>query len=242
MMLALLLPFSEFKADLFVWFSSILDHLGTIATGGVLVVMLQLAEKRWPKRFHWPVSWRIFLTFFVFAVFQSWQVEYRSRVGRERDLTESHFQLETTRSALSSDCARKDGAVQSLQQQNRDQQSTINGCLSQAMKLLTPEQRHITALIWDEGDGSIEYLLLTNTPAPMQIQVRCDFDLQNVRIHPVNRLGLMIGTPSPIRSSSRAYNVGYPGVWSPTSPARVQVFYNREQRRDAFTSCSFEYQ
>lgn len=69
---------------------------------------------------------------------------------------------------LTTECAVKDGVNQTLQGQNRDQQSTINGCLSQAIKLLTPEALKITAIGFDVTEDakatikSARTLLITN--------------------------------------------------------------------------------
>jgi hypothetical protein len=62
--------------------------------------------------------------------------------------------LEDQAIATEKQCAIKDGVNQTLQKQNRDQQSTINGCLSQAMKLLTPEQLKVTAVFFDADNSN----------------------------------------------------------------------------------------
>lgn len=155
---------SQFKTDLLVWLSATLEHLGVIGTGGIVVLLIQIAEKKWPHIFNWQTSRRVFLAFVMFAVFQSWESEYLSRIGREKDLIKARaeddgikrqnlaqvqslrFQNESSSSMLRADCAVKDGINQTLQQQNRDEQVLIAGCQSQALKLLVPEELKVTVM------------------------------------------------------------------------------------------------
>lgn len=88
------MPLTELKTELLVWISSILDHLGVIGTGGFLVLLIQIMEKKWPHVFNWKTSRRVFLAFTLFAIFQSWQSEYKSHQGRNFDLIEAHHQID----------------------------------------------------------------------------------------------------------------------------------------------------
>ena len=87
------------------------------------------------------------------------------------------FQQEITK--CRQDVAFRDGTNQTLQNQNRDQQTTINGCLTQAMKLLIPEPRKLTVLWLDEETKDsfkeTRYVLLTTRPVtPVQMAVVCN--------------------------------------------------------------------
>ena len=69
---------SNFKTLLLVWISSILDHWGSVGTGGIIVLLIQACKDKWPKFANWQVSRRVLAAFLVFAMFQSWEFEYLS--------------------------------------------------------------------------------------------------------------------------------------------------------------------
>ncbi len=41
----------SFKTLVVVWISSILDHYGVLGTGGLLVLLIQMAKEKWPTIF-----------------------------------------------------------------------------------------------------------------------------------------------------------------------------------------------
>ena len=83
---------AESWAELLEWLGGIESHVVPLLTGGALMAGYILATWKWPnfKRWHVIGKW-LAVCFFVFALFQSWQVEHRSKVAREAEL---HHSLE----------------------------------------------------------------------------------------------------------------------------------------------------
>jgi hypothetical protein len=96
---------------------------------------------------------------------------------QKQDFTNQIETLKTQTANLGQQCAVKDGVNQTLQTQNRDQQSTIDGCLSQAMKLLTPEELKVTPIFSDADNSNaairtVRWILLVKkvvTPVRMVV-------------------------------------------------------------------------
>jgi hypothetical protein len=94
--------------------------------------------------------------------------------------------LNSTITGLRTDVAVRYGVNRTIEKQNGDQQSTINGCLSQAMKLLTPEPLKITShelrglLPQSPQPGYkfvISYVVMTNKIiTPVRLLVTCEAD------------------------------------------------------------------
>ena len=195
---------------------------------------------------------------FLFAVFQSWESEHRSRLGRERELTASNKRIDdltrdlstedrraTDRCGKEMDSVRREAAVkdaisQTLQKQNRDQQSTINGCLSQAMKLLTPEPPKTTILPIDVADNrdpalkSTRFILLTNkTITPVRVVISCDAYIERVSLLPIGSAVLGGGGT---RFSDRIFqSMIQSPAWTPSQPILATVEHHKEDS----PKCSF---
>jgi hypothetical protein len=126
-------------------------------------------------------------------------------IGAERQVLATQIEsLRAQRITLEQQCAVKDGIAQTLQNQNRDQQSTINDCLSQAMKLLTPEAFRQTILYLDDlhpGPQSAamktaRFLILTNkTITPLRMAIGCDSSVAELNAWIVGS-GILGGGPS----------------------------------------------
>lgn len=239
--------FGEFKTDLLVWISSILDHWGALATGGVIVGILQLLKDRYPQYFSWSSAWKVAAVFLTFSVFQSWQQEYKSKLGREKDLLASNHVDDSLRQEfryqsqkLSDKCEAKDSVNLTLQAQNRGQQATINGCLSQAMKLLSPEPLKITPLVFDNDVNDpnlkkVRWLVLTNRiVTPVQMNVACDQDVERGASVWIVGAGILGGGVDRIAPRVLGVNIATP-AWSPISPLLVSMSYKGSNN----IACSF---
>jgi hypothetical protein len=236
-----------------VWLSSILDHFGVISTGGVLVALLQIFKARfgdrYPQYFSWSFSRRLFLLFVVFAVFQAWQQEYKSRIGREKDLVAANHSIDLLRQdhkyeaqRITAQCESKNAVNETLQHQNRDQQQTINGCLTQAMKLLTPEPQKATPIWFDRhGDGTLTQnrwiVLINKTITPVDLFIACNKDLESVGVSVIG-VGTMIGGGGRLSRTQWEYRFTSP-AWGPTSPIFVTISSHPDQTGDNAASCSF---
>lgn len=203
------------------------------------MAILQLLKDKHPKYFGWPSVWRIALLFLAFSIFQSWQQEYKSRVGREKDLVACNHSSDMLRQDLKYESRRSDGINQTLQRQNTDQQGTINGCLSQAMKLLTPVPLEVTAILFHVPMPETrfsDYLVLVNkSVAPVRLLVSCTNDVTSASgMYLGDGVGSMsIGGGRQI--SPRQYLVmKETGAWTPKNPMMVQVHW-----ANTFGTCSF---
>ena len=144
--------------------------------------------------------------------------------------------LQTSNQHLQQDCAVKEGINNTLQKQNRDQQGTINGCLSQAMKLLTPEEQKITPLILhsDQTHKTIEWIALINkTIQYPRIVVACNRPVVSADLQMVGGTGSLGG---PIRLSQFAWEIQITEPpWSPIHPFYAKLAYSG----DIGIGCSF---
>jgi len=129
---------------------------------------------------------------------------------------------------LKTSCAVKEGINQTLQAQNRTQQSTINGCLNQAMKLLTPEAQKITALVLhseEEPQNMVEFIVIINkTVEHPRVTVQCNKVVTGAQINIVGTLTSSNG--GMIRDSDNAWEVEILSpAWSQTSPLYARLIY-----------------
>jgi hypothetical protein len=237
----------DFKSDLFTWISTILDHWGSLATGGVLVALITLLKEnhrlreKYPQFFTWSTARWITASFLLFAMFQSWQQEYRSRVGRETDLRNSNHASDLLRQDLrfqaqqiGARCDAKDQVNQTLQAQNRGQQASINSCLSQAMKLLVPVQQKTTPVFLDRGDSEnaamrkMRWLVLTNKPmTPVHLNAVCTSGVSYMDSADASVLGntSLRFAGGNNRLAPNAWELRDSGTWSPEAPLLVTINY-----------------
>jgi hypothetical protein len=227
---------ADFKSHLLVWISSILDHWGSLGTGGIIVLLIQILKEKWPKVFSWTFSRRVLLGFLVFAIFQSWEIEYLSRLGRERDLIQAHSDYDGLRrdltlqaQTLGAACATKDAVNQTLQRQNRDEQVLIAGCQSQALKLLTPTELKTTPLVLhsDEGDRpekTIEWIIVANKSVDHpRMLIQCNRPLTSALITIVGT-GTTSSGPTRISQNAWQQDIISP-AWGPTDPMYAKLSY-----------------
>jgi len=214
--------------------------------GGFMVIVAGVIEKITGR----ALSRRKYLLIFVIAFFLcscllAWIDEHDVRNGLDAKLQTASKQISNQAdefrdqiSGLRQGAAVKEAVSQTLQKQNRDQQSTINGCLSQAMKLLTPEPLRITPLVFDNETASeikkVRWLVVTNkTITPVQMNVVCSRPFEDGSVWVVGS-GMMGGGASKIAPQVLGIGVSTP-AWSPTSPLLVTMSY----RGDNDLACSF---
>ena len=143
----------------------------------------------------------LFSVFLAAAIYQDHAGLTKTLKGKVQALSVATHSLDNA----TADCARnnaelrqdfavKEAVNDTLQKQNRDQQNTINGCLSQAIKMIGPEPLKITVLThikWPDNridPGSVkkeqpmsgtDILILVNRP------VTCPCDVQLVTDQPL---------------------------------------------------------
>jgi hypothetical protein len=129
-----------------------------------------------------------------------------------------------------SDCAQTVGKNITLEGQNRDQQSTINNCQTQALKLLAPEPLKMTLLTMSTaGSGTGEktsmILLLTNrTITPVGLSFQCNRNIINGYASIVGSKTLMGSTNVVPNSNLMNIQIDSP-AWSSISPILLVVSY-----------------
>jgi hypothetical protein len=147
---------------------------------------------------------------------------------KSRECGEATKRLSDNLAGIKADLANANGKDEVLNKQNRDQQSTIDGCLSQAMKLLTPEALKTTPLVFDnETVGEIKkvrWLVIANkTITPVQMNVSCDKPLEDGSVWIVGS-GLLAGGAGKVGPQVLGVNISTP-AWSPTSPLLITMSY-----------------
>jgi hypothetical protein len=240
----------EFKTDLLLWISSIADHWGSLVTGGALVGLLALLKEHIPHYLKWATALRIGVAFLLFAIFQSWEQEYKSRIGREKDLVSSNhtidlmkqdFRFESQR--LTSICDTRDAVNQTLQNQNRSQQGTINGCLSQAIRLIAPPTPHIksfpTTNAQRPGVPQIDYILTTNIQrSPVDLIAQCNFPIVDAEFTVLTESGgtTQIELGRSVGTMQYQMTISSP-AWTASDPLKITLFLGGSV--DRLPRCSF---
>jgi hypothetical protein len=130
---------------------------------------------------------------------------------------------------LKQECAFKEGQNSSLLNQNRDQQSTINNCQTQAIKLLAPVPLKITEIrLWDdpaeERKRTAQYLVLDNQSiTPVRLLFRCDRIIEHTETAFAGG-GQALGETRIIQESNLHVDVNAP-AFSPDTPLLVKITY-----------------
>jgi hypothetical protein len=184
---------------------------------------------------------------------------YTEAEGRLKNASEAfakeRFTLTIERDSLraqlntsNTECAKKDGVNQTLQNQNRYQQATINGCLSQAMKLLTPAPQKLIALNIGEqmrsrnAEHYNETIILTNKSiTPVRLLVACKESIiaATGSVLPIQLGGTIVGGGWKWGGKFNDHQFGVwveSPAWTPESPLLVTLFFNGRER---LGECSF---
>jgi hypothetical protein len=190
---------------------------------------------------HWgtTLKWWLFVAV-MFFIGHSLDLVYR----HTDSLSEKNKGYATTISTNTAVCEKEkndlrisSGAEKSradtLTNQNRDQQNTINGCLNQAIKMLKPPAQKTTILsenfapgsdvLTDKSGNQIgQWLLMTNINRGTTIvEVRCPRPLPAIPRVVVLRGGATILTHNQI--STTDYQFTIQSAWTPQAPMLVQV-------------------
>lgn len=210
-------------------------------------VMAELRQDTWKGAAVALALWAaLFLVFLGAAIFQ----DHTGLVRASKDLrkkvetcqTDSVVVLSQIQSRLESankDVAVKDGINQTLQSQNRDQQSTINHCFSEAMKLLTPEPLHIAGVAFenepvDVTTTRVRWLIITNkTVTPARINASCNGDLLTADASIAGSTA-MLGRAAMVSARVVAIDINSPPL-SPTSP----IIFTMTFKNSPTMGCNF---
>jgi hypothetical protein len=242
--------------ELFQFIVSVLSLQFVLLGGCVLTVLVGFYEKFIAKKAVSVRAYvRVIVTLMFFACFQAWQQEHRSKIGREGDLhaqegltlsqkletqreANRHEQCEGSLREAQNSLSRFQGAVGAQTSQIQAQQGTINGCLTQAMKLLTPEALRLSFVALPPiqrqkaTTKSANYLVLVNktiTPVRMSITCKTPAHIEASVLGTGTQSGSFenqdyIGTEHMIAIDSPAFG--------PSSPLLVSLDFNTEQEPD----------
>jgi hypothetical protein len=105
----------EFVLDFGAWLVAIANHYSALVTGGFIIAVTSHIERKWPAKF---AKWRIWRYsvwgFFLFALFQAWQDEYRSKLGRDAEVK-----------AVNTRCSAIQRELQSAEEKGRSFATTV---------------------------------------------------------------------------------------------------------------------
>ena len=238
------------------------------ASIGVAVLYQKKQEGGWRLMFNdWREEYKAGLKFALWAAVLIytpvvlWSVgravysEHQNLVGATARINSSlHTKVAATESALAVkqlECARQEGRNETLENQNRDQQGSINGCLTQAIKLISQEvpplhitNNHIIGVLPQSPRKGFKfamvYLVMTNKPiAPTRLLVTCEADIEAD--------GELLGAAASTRGgwggrgtrNNHQYGIGIlTPTWTTFNPIVVTVYSNAQQ----FGLCSFDEQ
>lgn len=161
----------------------------------------------------------------------------RSCAHEEKQLSGQLGTLSSQLTEIKTDRAVKEGIIQTLERQNRDQQKTVNGCLSQAMTLLSAKPFRMTILKLDLPHiaNAWNVLLITNqVVSPVTIKVVCNAPVVRVTSEIIGG-GVRLGNDSRLTPDSYETTVSLP-PWTPEAPMLVTA---EHQGHDEDFSCRF---
>jgi len=142
--------------------------------------------------------------------------------------------LQNKYDALNAQCEYKDGVVDTLGKQNRDQQNTINNCQTQALKLITPTPWQYTTLPLNPFPPNnskkwISYVSVSNkTVTPFFMDVKCDQPISDPQGYVLNNQ--FMGYGGAMNADGKGFNfaISFP-AWGPNSPIAIQFSYVGEK-------------
>ena len=235
-------------AEVWPFIASVFSHwhvwLSGGGLGGVIVIGVALVErlsnKSLSKRAH---IYLFLIAFFLCACFLSWVEKDDSLHAAERTITQNEQQYANSLGAathayndLQAHCQYQAGVVDTLGQQNRDQQNSINNCQNQALKLLVPPGLHLTSILLrytrnPQGNGTVivRYLVLTNKDlSPVKLRVTCNRKLLSAEIGTVGFAHASYGTSGTVESEKAArVEMTTPPLTS-TNPIYIDLLFQEE--------------
>lgn len=168
---------------------------------------------------------------------------YRASAARDAESRTKTSELTSMLTTLKIEHAVMDGVNQTLQKQNRDQQTTIDRCLAQAVNLLTPAQPQIKSFPITTGSRpgvpKMEYVLTTNIQrTPVDLVASCDFPIADLVFNILTESGGSAAVASQRRISARQHEflISSP-PWPVAAPLQVTIFFEPPVNR--MPSCSF---
>jgi len=223
--------------------------------GGFVVVATSLIEKLTGKTLSRKMHLGIFvIAFFLGSCLLAWIDEHDRAEGLQAGLASAISLNETAKrnceietAKLSKDAAVKDAVGQTLQKQNLDQQNTINGCLSQAIKMISPVELIPTVLThvrWPDNRidpesvkkeqvmSGTDILLLVNRPVtcPCDIVIVVDQPLLLPPDFFILGAGMMTGVGSQFQGNVGRIHIEGPSIL-PTRPLMVTAYTKRNIER-----------
>ncbi|MDR3752030.1 MAG: hypothetical protein P4K94_11145 [Terracidiphilus sp.] len=201
-------------SEIFPFLGSVFEHwqiwLSGGGIGGFVVIGVALVEKLWGKSLSKRAHIYMFIiAFFLCACFLSWvdkddalKSEHGGRISDNKNLQMQLNQCWWDKNQLSSQFQYKSGVVDTLANQNRDQQNTINNCQTQALKLLAPmpfKQTALTMLTYDPDPvqplNRAEVMLLSNKSIePVNMRVTCNREIAKLMFHILGKSPMTAGS------------------------------------------------
>jgi hypothetical protein len=175
---------------------SVFDHWQIWLSGGGLGGLIVIAATLIERFTEWKLSKRqhfvLFLVaFFLCSCFLSWvdkddalRESEKEKTGQYGQYSGLLTQAHNDYGQLRADCAYERGVVDTLSNQNRDQQNSINNCQTQAIKLLTPQPLKWIPLALDKTG---KWILVTNKIVnPVDIIFSCSKQITEADVNIVS--------------------------------------------------------
>jgi hypothetical protein len=229
--------------------TTLLGRAVDIAFAGSIAVAVLYQKKQeggWRLMFeHWRAEYRAGLRFALWAAIiiytpvVVWSVgkavydDHQNLVGSTaRIITSLKKNAGTAKSDLAAkqiECAKQSGQNEILQNQNRNQQGTINGCLTQAIKLLKPADLVVSPIVLDHIDESpsppnkaTRYILLINRDVDaLRVHLKCKVALSDMSASMLGGLSFPAQVQPVFEFPATEVQVSVRS-WSPTSVLLVR--------------------
>lgn len=229
-------------------------------TGGALIVAVTLFQWKWPDLWKWRGARRFLVLLIFLSVFQSWEQEYVSRTGRERDLKSAHSERDyalaekslaqqsntSCQAALNGSVQNASKALNQSQQilsQTQQAQSKVQDCLLELGKAQQGEPEKITA--WrlsllparprTPGQFSASWIILTNkVVTPIRVLMTCDAPIIDLDQTVLGTGGTTSGGWGG-NFSDNEFGIGITSpAWTPQNPLLITISTSQQQ-----ISCRF---
>ncbi len=161
----------------------------------------------------------------------------RQTLGRQ--ITDTNNSLAAKRL----ECARQEGQNDTLQKQNRDQQGSINGCLTQAIGLLKPVELKVTPVMFDSDNTNVairtmRWLVMINQARQPHLVIACSQGVTYMQSATLRIIGgsnaILGGGGGRLGTNAWELNQGS-GTWAPENPLLISVEYRGSDE----AACSF---
>jgi hypothetical protein len=241
----------------FIW--AVLGQWATLSTGGLLVAVWALWERKNHRQVPWPVARKLIAALLFLAVFLAWKDQRNQFISarialakqeqnvldkeaaarnQEAEVVNRDRQLNNRDTQLTD----RDSQIARLQAKASEQQQTVSNLLAELQKAHQPEPGRITMFRYGfvapnlaVAPNVTPIVLLNNkTMTPVRGTLICDNPIDGVKIN-IAGAGIVSSGSQRIAANSIQITVDSP-AWTPYNPLALIVYHHAKD----LGSCNFD--